>query len=106
MKNPHPLPTPEDEKLCVLYEPKTGVIVHTHRVTTMPGGRKVDAAEMERRTRERATSRGRDVHKLALLHVDPKTYRPGAFYRVDVKAKALVETKVKRAASGGPARGS
>ena len=37
---------PEDEKLCVLYDPATGRIIHTHRVTTLPRGRKVDDAEM------------------------------------------------------------
>lgn len=82
---------PIDEKLCVLFEPASGVIVHTHRVTTFPGGRKIDNAEMEKRIRERAASRGRDVHKLSILHVEPKSYKLGAQYQVDVKTKKLVE---------------
>jgi hypothetical protein len=82
---------PEDEKLCVLYDPATGRIIHTHRVTTLPGGRKFDDAEMERRIRERSVSSGREVSGLALLHVDPKTYKMGTVYQVDVGAKKLVE---------------
>jgi hypothetical protein len=96
MKAPHRiLRPPEDEKLCVLYDPATGHIVHTHRVTTLRGGRKVDEAEMERRTRERAASRGRDVRELPLLHVDRKSYKLGALYQVDVRTKTLVETAQK-----------
>jgi hypothetical protein len=94
----HALPPPEDEKLCVLYDPSTGRIVHTHRVTTMAGGRKVDKAEMEKRTRQRAKSRGRDISGLTLLHVDPETYKLGAFYEVNLRTKKLVETVHKPAA--------
>lgn len=98
MKGPHlASPSPEEEKLCVLYDPATGRIAHSHRVTTMPGGRKVNREEMEGRTRERASSRGRDINGLAILHVDPKTYKLGAFYQIDVRAKKLVETTDKPA---------
>ena len=33
----------------------------------------------------------REVSGLAVLHVDPKTYKMGAIYQVDVGAKKLVE---------------
>ena len=82
---------PEDEKICVLYNLATGRIVHMHRVITLPGGRKVDDAEMERRIRERSVSTGRDGSGLGVLHVDPNTYKMGAVYQVDVGAKKLVE---------------
>jgi hypothetical protein len=82
---------PEEQKLCVLYDPSNGTIVHTHWVTTLPGGRKVDEAELERRIRERATSRGRDVKGLKVLHVDPKEYEPGTRYRVDIEAGKLTK---------------
>jgi hypothetical protein len=82
---------PEADKICVLYNLATGRIVHMHRVTTLPGGRKVDDAEMERRIRERSVSSGREVSGLVVLHVDPKTYKMGAVYQVDVGAKKLVE---------------
>ena len=82
---------PEADKICVLYNLATGRIVHLHRVTTLPGGRKIDDAEMERRIRERSVSSGRDISGLAVLHVDPNAYKMGAVYPVDVGAKKLVE---------------
>ncbi len=82
---------PEDQKLCVLYDPSNGTILHTHWVTTLPGGHKVDKAELERRIRERATSRSRDVNGLKVLHVDPREYDQGMRYRVDVEAGKLVK---------------
>jgi hypothetical protein len=84
-------PAPEDQKLCVLYDPSNGNILHTHWVTTLPGGRKVDKAELEKRIRERATSRGRDASGLKVLHVDPAEYVQGIHYRVDLAAGKLAE---------------
>lgn len=80
----------EDQKLCVLYDPSSGAIVHTHWVTTLAGGRKVDAKEVEKRARERAALRGGDVSATKALHVDPKTYHAGSHYKVDVKAGQLI----------------
>ena len=81
----------EDQKLCVLYDPSNGNIVHTHWVTTLPGGLKVDREEIERRIRDRATSRGRDVKGLKVLHVDPKEYEQGTRYGVDLEAGKLTK---------------
>jgi hypothetical protein len=90
------MPRPEEERLCVLYNPNEGTIVHTHRVTTFPGGHKVDKAEMEKRIRERATAAGRDLTGLEILHVQPEEYKPRTQYRVDVRARKLVEVPKKR----------
>ena len=81
----------EDQKLCVLYDPSNGAIVHTHWVTTLPGGRKIDEAELEKRIRERAAFRGRDVQGLKVLHVDPSEYKQGTRYQVDTKAGKLTK---------------
>jgi hypothetical protein len=81
----------EDQKLCVLYDPSNGAIVHTHWVTTLPGGRVVGQAEMEKRIRERAAFRGRDVQEMKVLHVDPKDYEQGTRYQVDTKAGKLTK---------------
>jgi hypothetical protein len=82
-------PAPEEQKLCVLYDPSSGTVVHTHWVTTLPGGRKVDKAELEKRIRARAAFRGRDVQGMKVLHVDPSEYELGIHYRVDVAAGKL-----------------
>jgi hypothetical protein len=85
------LATPEDQKLCVLYDPSNGTIVHTHWVTTLSGGRVVDQPGMEKRIRERAASRGRNVQGMKVLHVDPKEYKQGTRYRVDLEARKLAK---------------
>jgi hypothetical protein len=91
----------EEQKLCVLYDPASGAIVHTHWVTTLEGGRKVSEAEMEARTRERAATRGREAGHLHILHVDPAVHKVGASYRVE--GGALVE--IERLRRPGAARG-
>jgi hypothetical protein len=83
--------TPDDQKLCVLYDPSNGAIVHAHWVTTLSGGRVVDQAEMEKRIRERAASRGRDVQGMKVLHVDPNEYKQGTRYRVDLEVCKLAK---------------
>lgn len=79
----------EEVKVCVLYEPSTGRVVHVHRVTTMPGGRRLDQAAMEKRIRELAKLHGADSPALRVFHVDPKDIVVGANYMVDVDAKKL-----------------
>ena len=89
----------EERRLCVLYDPTDGAIVHTHMVTRLKGARRVDDAEMERRVRERAGERA--AGRLAVLHVDPANFRTAARYRVD--DGALVE--IERPQRPGAARG-
>jgi hypothetical protein len=85
---------PEEEKLCVLYRGADGKIVHTHRVTTLPGGRRLNDAEVERRARELAARRHPDRHlaqrELKALHVNPEDFQHGVRYRVDLEAGKLV----------------
>ena len=38
---------PISNKVCVVYDPKDGRGVDTHRVLTMPGGRDVSEEELE-----------------------------------------------------------
>jgi hypothetical protein len=93
-KKTSPRIQPEEEKLCVLYRTTDGKILHTHRVTTLPGGRRVDDAEVERRARELAARRHPDRHlaqrELKVLHINPAEFQHGVHYRVDVKAAKLV----------------
>jgi len=86
--------SPEEEKLCVLYRATDGKIIHTHRVTTLPGGRRLDDAEVEGRARELAARRHPDRHLalrgLKALHVNPAEFEHGVRYRVDLQAGKLV----------------
>ncbi len=82
---------PEAVRICVLYDPSNGRIVHTHEVVTLPGGRKVDEKEMERRTLQRAASAGVDTSKLKVMHVPPEEYDRTSLYRVELKGLRLVK---------------
>jgi hypothetical protein len=82
---------PEDVKICVLYDPKDGRVVHNHKVLVFPGAKKVDEKEVERRALERAASFGRDPSKLKALHVSEKQCNPSSMYRVDLISLTLVK---------------
>ncbi len=85
------VPKPEAVRICVLYDPGDGRVAHTHEVVTLPGGRKVDEKEMERRTFQRAESAGVNTSKLKALHVQPKDYDRTSVYRVELKGLRLVK---------------
>jgi hypothetical protein len=82
---------PEDVKICVLYDPKDGRVIHHHRVVVFPGAKKVDEKEVERRTLERAARFGRDTSKLKALHVSDKERNPSSAYRVDLRSLTLIK---------------
>ena len=37
-------------KVCVLFDPKNGRVVHVHGVTSLNGGKKISDSELEKRT--------------------------------------------------------
>lgn len=83
------LKIPVSNKVCVLYDPRDGRIVHTHRVITMPGGQDVTDEELETRAKERARQVGRDVSGLSALRVAPEDCDGSSHYRVDLATKKL-----------------
>jgi hypothetical protein len=82
---------PEDVKVCVLYDPKDGRVVHNHKVLVFQGAKTVDEKEVGRRALERAASFGRDPSKLKALHVSEKECNPSSTYRVDLTSLTLVK---------------
>ena len=82
--------------MAVLYDPATGQIAHSHRVLQFDVKEKVSKAHVEERAREMATQHGWDVSKLRLLHVDHSGMKKGMRYRVDPKARKLVEVELPR----------
>jgi hypothetical protein len=82
---------PEDVKICVLYDPKDGRIVHHHMVASFPGGQGANEEEVEQRTLARAASFGTDTSKLKALHVSGKDCDPSHRYKVDLKRLTLIE---------------
>ena len=82
---------PEDVKICVLYDPKDGRVMHNHKVVVFPGAKKVDKKEVERRALERAARLGRDTSRLKALHVSEEECSPSSAYRVDLASLTLVK---------------
>ncbi len=77
-------------RVCVLYEPKSGRVVHVHGVTVLPGGKEVSKDELERRAVARAKSLGRSVAGLKTLHVPVAAIRQRGTLKVNSKGTALV----------------
>jgi hypothetical protein len=76
--------------MVVLYDPKSGAIVHSHQVVTHPGGVHPDAQALEKQALEHAGHAHKaPLQGMAVLHVNPRELDLEASYAVDVKAKRL-----------------
>jgi hypothetical protein len=77
--------------MVVLYDSKTGDILHTHQAVTTRGGTHPDPATLERLAADHASrARNTSVAGMAFLHVDPSKIDSEAHYTVDVKSRSLV----------------
>src|SRR5688500_9979587 len=85
----------EYHQVCIVYQRRSGKIVHVHEVLTLRGGETPTNEQVEARAVELAATKLKDRAALATLHVDPATLRPGIVYKVNVKARKLVEGKVR-----------
>lgn len=84
-----PLPD-ESSRVCVLFDPKDGRIVHVHGVTILPGGKHVSEAEVEGRTRSCASALGHSITGLRHLHVPMSAVKGGGGFRVNAEGTGLV----------------
>ena len=79
-------------KTCVVYEARTGKIVHVHESITVEGGEKTTDESLERRTRELASSHLKaDPTSLSVLLLEPSSL-PDAEgpFMVDITKKVIV----------------
>jgi hypothetical protein len=77
-------------KVCVLFDPKDGRIVHVHGVTTIGKGHGCSKSELEQRTLSHAKARGHSVSGLKTLHVPLSAIRQRGALKVDAKGESLV----------------
>lgn len=78
--------------MVVLYDPKTGDIVHSHQAVTTRGGMHPDPATLEKLAADQASrARNSSVAWMAFLHVDPREIDSAAYYIVDVKNRSLLK---------------
>jgi len=86
--------------IVVLYDPRDGKIAHIHGSAVDAGSTLPDHATIEKEARDylaRYADKGRPrTRKLSVLHVDPKSFKPRASYKVDPKKRVLVEAKRSR----------
>ncbi|HSE43240.1 MAG TPA: hypothetical protein VLH08_20950 [Acidobacteriota bacterium] len=85
------------DKAFIVYEKKTGKILHIHHVISMPGTATFKASEMEEEARNLArsfstTSKG----EMKVLKVDPDLLEKTTYSRVDIKKLSLVPVKKKK----------
>jgi hypothetical protein len=92
----------DSEQACVVYEAKTGRVVHLHRVITLRGGKGPSKDAMEARALELAGGGSRAEVKV--LHLDPESLQSGSAYKVDLKKLQLVQSPPSAALSLGTPR--
>lgn len=76
-------------KVCVLYDPKDGRVVHVHGVTVLHSGGGVGAAELEARARRLAEHFGKPTAGLRALHVPIADIRNQGRLRVNQSRNGL-----------------
>ena len=85
----------ESEQVCAVYDAKTGLIHHVHRVITLKGGTAPSRSEIEARAVELATQKEKTASKFKTLHLSPEQLHPGATHTVDPKTGSLVSKPIK-----------
>jgi hypothetical protein len=79
--------------VTALYDPRDGRVIHMHHFIVLEGAERRTREEQQRSARESALRLGCNVEGLEVLHV--ADFQPtGKTYRVDLEARALVETPV------------
>ena len=80
----------QSDRACVVYDSKTGRILHVHRVITLRGGEDPTKPQIEARALELMTKGKKKAPKVKTLFVNPESLRAGAVHRVNVRTRALV----------------
>jgi hypothetical protein len=82
---------PISHKICVIYDPANGAVIHTHEVLTFPGGRQVTDADTEAEALAMLARRsGKDMSGFGVLHVPPGEYQRSARHRVELPSRRLI----------------
>jgi len=79
------------DRVCVVYDPTSGEIHHTHRVVTLEGGTEPSEKEIGDLALSLARSnREIETRTLEVLHVAGDALEPGRAYTVEPKTKSLI----------------
>jgi hypothetical protein len=76
----------------VIYDSKSGEIVHVHQSITQKGGQHPDEPTLERQAAAQVALNTKvDPNQIAFLHVEPALLQKQVEYRIDPARRALVE---------------
>jgi len=76
-------------RVCILFDPKDGRVLHTHCVTTLHTGNQLEVAEIESRARRHAKGFGKSVDNLKALHLPFEALGGHIAYRVNSAGNAI-----------------
>lgn len=77
-------------RVCVLFDPKDGRVVHGHGVTVLGSEQPMEPADVEARAREGATKLGLSVDGLKALHVPIEDIRRHRAFKVNDTGDGVV----------------
>jgi hypothetical protein len=80
----------QSDRACVVYDSKTGRILHVHRVITLRGGEDPTGPQIEARALELMIKGKRKAAKVKTLLVDPQRLGAGSVHRVNIRTRSLV----------------
>jgi len=88
----------EQESVVVIYDPKTGAVIHRHHAITAKGGTHPDQKTLENDAMEQLRHARPQLQagETAFLHVDPASLEARTMYKVDVAKRALVKIEPPR----------
>ena len=93
MKNQHFQSRPvekERSRVCLLFDPEDGRVVHGHGATILQSEKQIEPAELEARARKHALSLGKRVEGLKALHLPLEAIHGHAAFKVNPKGEGVV----------------
>jgi hypothetical protein len=80
----------EASRVCILFDPKDGRVVHVHGITVVHSRGGITESELEARARKNAEHFGKSVAGLKALHVSMAAIRQNGKLRVNAGGDGLV----------------
>lgn len=80
----------EASRVCILFDPKDGRVVHVHGVTVLHSSGPVSESELEARARKHAEHFGKSVAGMKALHVPVAAIRQNGKLRVNAQGDGLI----------------
>jgi hypothetical protein len=86
------VPAIMSDKICVAYDPRTGDIVHIHRVTTLEGAEIPSEESIRACTLRHAENRLQisQTCPAETMFAEPRHFHPAANHKVDLDTRKLI----------------